>query len=226
MLIGLLVRAFQTAWGPFSLSLYKQPDSGLTFNWVFKLFAFCACIAVLFITLVAQPLIHFLASERYSGAVIVVFPLVMGLAIQAISWISEIGIGISKKSYLSLYSYFAALGFTMGGILFLVPVFGLLGIGLAVLLGHVVKAFIASWLSQKAYRLPWQYRPVLVIVFLTLSAGLSFTWVSSSLSLLAGNFLLLTCIVLLLFVGWFGLLNQSERQQIIMVLRHRLSFSG
>ena len=38
MLLGLIVSAFHSAWGPFSLSLYKQVDASLTYNWIFKIF--------------------------------------------------------------------------------------------------------------------------------------------------------------------------------------------
>lgn len=129
MLIGLLVSAFQIAWGPFSLSLYKQADAGHTYNWVFKLFALAVCLAALALTLLAQPLIVLLATDRYIGADVVVFPLVMGLGIQATSWITEIGIGISKRSHLSLHAYEMALVVTLAGILLLTPIFGLLGVG-------------------------------------------------------------------------------------------------
>jgi O-antigen/teichoic acid export membrane protein len=43
MLIGLLVNAFQTAWGPFSLSIHKQSDAAQTYNWVLKLFSLGMC---------------------------------------------------------------------------------------------------------------------------------------------------------------------------------------
>ncbi len=64
MLSGLLVTAFQTAWGPFSLSLHKEADSFQTYNWVFKLFALGMCIASLVLTLLAQSLINLLATDR------------------------------------------------------------------------------------------------------------------------------------------------------------------
>lgn len=108
------------------------------------------CVAALKLTLLAQPLIVFLATDRYLGAVVVVFPLAMGLAIQVTSWITEIGIGISKRSYLHLYAYSVAIAATLTGIWLLAPLFGLLGVGLGVLLGQVMKALISSWLAQRA----------------------------------------------------------------------------
>jgi O-antigen/teichoic acid export membrane protein len=88
MLAGLVVTAFQTAWGPFSLSIHKQNDASLTYNWVLKIFSVGICITVLLITMLSGPLINLLASNRYSGAVVVVFPLLLGLAVQATSWIT------------------------------------------------------------------------------------------------------------------------------------------
>lgn len=221
MLIGLLVGAFQTAWGPFSLSLYKQADAVQTYNWVLKLFALGMCLSALLLTVLAQPLVQLLATDRYSGAVIVVFPLAMGLAIQATSWITEIGISISKRSYLNLYSYSAAIATTLAGIWFLAPVFGLLGIGLGVLLGHTVKALISSWLAQRAYHLPWHYTPVILLMSATLVFGLTATWLGQQFGTHASNLALIASLLAVLMMGWGLLLNKSERVRMVAAVKKR-----
>lgn len=220
MLIGLLVGAFQTAWGPFSLSLYKQDDAGETYNRVFKLFALGVCLVALMITSLAQPLIHFLATDRYSGAIIVVFPLVMGLAIQATSWITEIGIGISKRSYLNLYSYTLSILSTLVGIWFLTPIFGLLGVGIGVLIGQIVKALAASWLAQQAYPLPWQYTPVLIVIGLTLFMGFLSLWIGNEFGMMTTNIMLGLSVILIILIGWRFLLNSSERKLAISTIKN------
>ncbi len=219
MLIGLMVSAFQTAWGPFSLSLYKQADAGYTYNWVLKLFTLGMCVAVLVLTMLAQPLIHILATDRYSGAVIVVFPLVMGLAIQATSWITEIGIGISKRSYLSLYSQLAAIASTLVGIWFFATIFGLFGVGLGVLLGYFVKALIASWLAQYAYQLSWQYKPVILLMTTTLVLGLAATWLGQQFGAVASNLLLVASLLIVLLMSWGLLLDKLEQERVRNALR-------
>jgi O-antigen/teichoic acid export membrane protein len=218
MLIGLFASAFHIAWGPFSLSLYKQADAGHTYNWVFKLFALGACLAALALTLLARPLIVLLATDRYIGAVVVVFPLAMGLAIQATSWITEIGISISKRSHLSLYAFGFSILFTLGGILLLAPIFGLLGVGLGVLSGHIAKAVVASYLAQRVYPLPWQYAPVVLLGTLTMVIGFASIWMSEYLGLLVGNLLLGGTMFLIIGVGWLVLFSQAERTQIKMLL--------
>ena len=214
MLMSLLVSAFQTAWGPFSLSLYKQVNAGHTYNWIFKLFALAVCVAALMLTLLAKPLVAILATDRYLGAVVVIFPLAMGLAIQAASWITEIGIGISKRSHLSLYAYAVAIVATLTGILLFTPLFGLLGIGLGVLLGHIAKAVTASWLAQKVYPLPWQYTPVVLLMTLTMMCGLVAIWLGEHLDLLLINFVLGGSILLVIAVGWLLLFSKAERIRI------------
>jgi O-antigen/teichoic acid export membrane protein len=211
MLMGLLVSAFQTAWGPFSLSLYKQTDAGNTYNWVFKLFALVVCLAALTLTLLAQPLIAILATDRYLGALIVVFPLAMGAAIQSTSWITEIGIGIAKRSHLNLYSYAVAILVTLVGIWLLTPILGLFGVGLGVLLGHVARALTASWLAQRVYPLPWQYVPVVFLMTVTTMGGMASIWIGEQLGLLIGNLLLGSTIFLVIIVGWLVLFSQADR---------------
>jgi O-antigen/teichoic acid export membrane protein len=219
MLIGLLTSAFHSAWGPFSLSLYKQTDAKHTFDWVFKLFAFGVSLAVLILALLVQPLILTLATERYLGAMIVVFPLAMGLAIQATSSITEIGIGFSKRSHLSLYAYAIAIVVTLSGILLLTPIFGLYGVGLGVLLGHIVKAVVASWLAQKAYPLPWHYTPVVMIMSVTLISGLIATWLGQLYGNAANNWSLVVGLFTVMVLGWTHLLNQSERKRFLYALK-------
>lgn len=214
MIMGLFVSAFQTAWGPFSLSLYKQADAGHTYNWVYKLFALVVCVASLTLTVLAQPLILILASDRYLGAVVLVFPLAMGFAVQSTSWITEIGIGISKRSHLSLYAHMVAVLFTLGSIWVFTPIFGLFGIGLGVLIGHVTKAVIASWLAQKAYPLQWQYSTVVIVMILTILSGFASIWMCEYFGLLVSNLLLVGAIFLIISVGWLVLFSQAERIRI------------
>jgi len=222
ILIGLVVSAFQTAWGPFSLSLHKQADAAQTFNTVLKLFSLVMCLMVLTLTLLAQPLIALLASDRYADAAVVVFPLAMGLAIQATSWISEIGIGLSMRSYLNLYAYGAALASTVLGIVVLAPTLGLLGVGLGVMIGFMVRALVASWLAQHAYPLAWNYQPTVMVMGVTLTLGLLGTWVGQHWGEPAHTLMLGLGLVGLLVLGWRVLFNSLERQQVWEMIGSRL----
>jgi len=172
-LIALFIQAFQMAWAPFALSIYKEKDAPQTYSWVLRLFSMSMCILTFCLAAVARPAILFFASERYVQSSLVVFPLTMGFAIESIGWITEIGIGISKKSYLGLYSYVLFVAATLAGIWLFVPSLGFFGVALGSLLGKAVKAAFQSYLAQKAYPIDWPYKPVIFLILLSCLLGCS-----------------------------------------------------
>ena len=221
LIIAFGINAFQTAWGPFSLSIYKQANAIETYNMVLKLFCILACIATLGITVIADPLVAIFATDQYGSAVLLVFPLAMGLSIQGISWITELGVSISKKSYLYLYSSLGNIVVTMIGILIGIPIFGLLGVGLAVLFGLLTKALLASWFAQKVYPMQWQYRKIITLVSSTMLTGLLAVWLQDNVSYAASISVLLIGIFITILVGWFVFLNASEKKSIRSIFQQR-----
>lgn len=211
MLVGLVIVAFQTAWGPFSLSIYRQPDAAHTYNQVLRLFALGICVFVLGLSLLGGLIILVLASDRYSGASVVVFPVGMGLAVQATSWITEVGIGLSKRSHLTLYPYVVSLAVSLGAIWLLAPGLGVFGVGLGVLLGHLCKAIVASWLAQRAYPLPWSYTPVATLMAATVSVGLLATWLGQRYGNRVQAATIAASIPVVTVAGWRLLFNARER---------------
>ena len=221
MLVGLVVTAFQTAWGPFSLSIHKQNDASLTYNWVIKIFSVGICITILIITMLSGPLINLLASNRYSGAVVVVFPLLVGLAVQATSWITEIGISLSKKSYLNIIPYILFIATTLGSIYFFVPLYNLFGVGLGVMMGQIVKAIASSYLAQKYYKLPWEYGSVVLIFVSTMVFGLFSVYLLEHFNPWLGYAGFMLAMLLVLLLSWGLLLTQTEKTAIKIFVRNR-----
>jgi len=211
MLIGLLVTAFQTAWGPFSLSIHKEADAGLTYNWVLKFFSVGMCMSVFALSIIAYPLIYLLASARFAGAVVVVFPLAMALAIQATGWITEVGIGLAKRSHLTLYGYVVSLAVTWGAIVLLAPVIGLAGVGIGVLLGQTAKAVVASWLAQRAYPLPWGFRPILGLFGFALVTGSLGMALLPIFGMLGYSAAMITGLCGAGLTGWLFVLDRADR---------------
>ena len=205
---AILISAFQTAWGPFSLAIHKSPDSSQTYNLVLKIFAPGICVLVVLLDLVARPLITFLASEKYLPATPVVFPLAMGLAIQAIGWITELGIVIEKKSHLNLYSTGLFWLTALAAIGVLTPMLGLMGVGFGVMTAHVVKSGVSAWLAQRVHPMQWPYIPVGIIVGWTVGAGI--------LAAVAGSAL----------GSAYHALIQSASVLVILTTSWRLCFSG
>lgn len=221
-LMGLLITAFQTAWAPFSLSLFKQSDAAVTYNWVLKIFALIACGMSFLLAISGGLLIHYLATDRYAPSGLLVFPLAIGLAIQGTSWITEIGITISKRSEFGLLGYVAMIGVTFAMILALAPKLGLWGIALAVMLGHCSKALVASFLAQRIHPLAWNYRPVMSLFAASIVIGCTGTFVGHYYSTAVANGIYLGGLILVGWSGYFVLFSAEDRQKIIGRLRNRI----
>jgi O-antigen/teichoic acid export membrane protein len=218
MVMGFFVNAFQTAWGPFSLSVHKEANAVRIYNWVLKLFTLMMCLTALILTLLSKPLILYLTTDRYLGAWIVVFPLAMGLGIQGVSWITEIGIGISMRPKLSLYAYAIAIVATLFGIFLLTPFFGLLGVGLGVFIGHTVKSLIASILAQGVHPISWQYGPVLALVATSIFGGFASIYIIDHFEFMVGNLLICAIILIVFLVGWRSLFCKEDRARLKAIL--------
>jgi O-antigen/teichoic acid export membrane protein len=153
----LFVQAFQTAWGPFSLALYDQEDSQGTFDFVLRSLTLLLICGVMTLHVLGDVLVELLASERYAGAAVVVFPLAMALAIQGVGWVLEIGITVSKRSYLSLVSYATGLIVLVTLIWPVVERFGAAGAASVVLLAQAARTCISAALGQSVWRRAWSY---------------------------------------------------------------------
>ena len=109
---------------------------------------------------------------------------------------------------------------SFGGIVLLTPLFGLLGVGLGSLLGYLVKAVVGSWFAQRSYPMPWTYKPVIGIIFLTLFSGLLAIWTKHSYNnIMLYSGVLCFSIVFIFFLGWFTLFSKTERQRISSIIQ-------
>lgn len=171
LLLNLIVQAFQMAWGPFSMSLYKQRDAIHTYNLVLKIFTLIMCLCTLGAALFAPALLALLTANRYAEGAMVVFPLAMVVAVQAIGWVTSIGIGFSKKSYLTLYAYLVYLPVSLGSMFLLGHHYGLAGIAFGSLIGYIARAALETVLAQRAHPMSWSYGRPLMIMASTITIG-------------------------------------------------------
>lgn len=221
MLLSFVVFAFQSGWGPFSLAIHKEVDASTTYNLVLKGFSVAVCIAVLMLSALGQPIVTLLATDRYAAAGNVVFPLAMALAIQATGWITEIGISISKRSHLSLYSYAAFLLAAVASVITLSRPFGFVGIAFGVMIGYAVLAIVGSCLAQHVHAMAWDFKPAVIALLLTSGVGLLATLTRVRFGQGAAAAVYVAGVALLLKVGWLHALNLKERTTILEYMRRR-----
>ncbi len=223
MLFAIAAYAFQIAWSPFALALHKRPDAVWTFNWVLKFLALAACMLVLMLASLAEPLVILFASERYVSASIVVFPLVMGLAIGSVGWITEIGINFSKRTEFKLYAYAISIAVTGVTILLLAPLLELYGVALGVLAGHLAKTLALSFFAQRLYPMAWDFAPVALVVILTMVAGLLGTLAGTMWGPLGAASVFAGGGAAVAVIGGLKMFSGHERQAVIGFFREAIS---
>lgn len=171
LIITLFGQAFQSAWGPFSLSIYKQKLADEIFSLVVKMFVLFMCAMSLLITILGPEILDFLAGARYSNAYLIIFPLTMSFVVQSTSWITEIGIGISKKTHLNFYSHLLHLIISAMTIYFLTFNYGVIGTAYGVLSAQIIRTLIISVLAQKAHFIEWPFKFIGLILAVNLTIG-------------------------------------------------------
>ena len=219
MLIGLLINAIETAWGPFSVVLHREANAAQTYNHVLKGICLLLFGAVLGLSAFSDFIVSLLGSARYAGAGAVTFPLCFALAVHAIASVTGVGIILSKRAHLKLYGYGALLLVAIVAIPAGASLFGIAGAAWGSAIAMLCKTVIETILAKRAWPLPWNYRPPILLGTYTIALGIAhqltfghFEFVRISLLPLAGG-------AALAAIAWFALLDASERAGLIGLLR-------
>lgn len=175
-LIQLPVLGFQTAWGPFAFAIYKEKDAGETYDKVFHYYTILLTLAALLIVVGAEPLVRVFASAKYLESIPIVLPLVFGVLVDSLSWISGIGIGLSKKTVYKAVSYVVALVTSLVAIRLLIKPFGLTGVVYGLLISKIVLTFVKTRFAYKLYHIRFNFKRVISIATAGLAGALLFRY--------------------------------------------------
>ena len=211
MLINLPISALEMSWGPFSLVLREEEDAHHAFNIALKVVCTMLFGAVLFLAGIADFVVRLLGSDRYEGAGVVAFALCMGIALQGIASLTTVGIVFSLKSYLKIYSHVLLVAVALVGIPILASIYGIAGAAWGSMLAMLAKTVFETWLSQRAQRIAWEFRGVVLLGLVTLGVGV-LAQVSYGTAMFAGLSLVpLAALPLVPLIGWTLVLSQEER---------------
>lgn len=169
--ILLPIEAFNNTWHPYIFSNYLDKFKHPTLNFVWKFSALILFNLCLLITIFSKYLIIIFASTTYLSSAILVLPLMIVIIIENLSWTTSVGIGISKKTYFSFLSYVLSLFITLILMILFIHKYGLVAIPYAALIGYSVKAIISSFISNKLFKIKFDYYSVIIMMLLVLLAG-------------------------------------------------------
>lgn len=104
MFISVPIYAFQTAWGPFFLALFKSDDSTNLFRAILLIYTSLILFLVVCISMFGANILEFLVGSNYTSSYKYIALISFSLAVYSIASITSIGIDIAKKSIYKLYA--------------------------------------------------------------------------------------------------------------------------
>lgn len=173
---------FQMAWGPFSLSIFKEKDAQKVYNIIFKLYVFFSIIIIGIISEFSIIITELIGNFKYESNQSIIFLILISFSYSSLNYLSNIGINLSLKSYLHIISHlFSLIVFTLS-LYYFVSSHGLVGVGFSLVLSSISKFIAGSVIARMNYKkiiIKWE-RPSLIfslwIIFYFLALKFDFNY--------------------------------------------------
>lgn len=149
-MMALVSAAFQTAWGPFAVAVHQRRDGSR------KLFASALWLVTVGmvsgafgLAALVGPILVALSASAYLKAVPLVLPLALAAGVSATAAVMQVGLLLSKRSYLNLLAElaFSISLLTLAGLA--VPYLGSTGVATATLVANVFRCVLLFGLSDR-----------------------------------------------------------------------------
>lgn len=194
-ILSIIQTGFNVYWAPFVYENYKSNKRKVIK--VHQLITAILIIAAVGIVL-TQDVIYLLLGERFRGSRLVFPFLLLSPISNSISDTTGVGIMLSKKSYLNIFSFLGSACVNIIISILLVPKFGILGASIAAGFASIMMLIIRTYIGSKFYRLSKNYN-YLFFSFLILLIVASINVIFSN-NIIVRNFLFVGCLAIIFFI--------------------------
>lgn len=213
--VAMVTGAFTTAWGPFALSLQRQPDAPAVYARALLLYLALGGAMVIMVALFTPEALQLLAKPAYLGAAPVVGILSLGVLANGLATIAGTGLSLARKSAPVTAGVFWAAAVSVIMNLALIPVFGKTGSAWASAASWATCSGYVFLRAQRIHPLPYDLRRAFLIGALLASI----VWLAPlmpreplgmALLLKAGAGVLAALVIATIALpGWPGMLRRS-----------------
>ena len=161
--IQVVVRGFQLAWPPLAYSIRDDEEARRTYAVVLTAFSALAAFIVVGTWLEARWLVRFLADSEFFDSYEAIGPLALGAALYGIYLAQLVILGRTGRTERNLPATLAATLVNVVLNLLLVPPYGIVGAGVALVLSYVVVVVLMYAFTQRLFPIPWQWGRLAVI---------------------------------------------------------------
>jgi len=165
--LGLVVGAFQRAFGPFAFSIHREQGSGQVYAKTLTVYAWGGCFLCTSLTLFAPMLLRVFTTGQYLPAASCVPFLAFSYVLLGARDIASIGAAISKRSIPVATSILIAAATGVGLNFLLDPRMGRDGAGIASMSACLVSIIYLFWVSQRLHKIPYRFGPAVACFVLS-----------------------------------------------------------
>jgi O-antigen/teichoic acid export membrane protein len=215
--VAMVTGAFVTAWGPFALSMQRQPDAPALYARGLLVYLALGGAMVGAVALFAPEALTLLAKPAYREAAAVVGILSLGVLANGLSTIASTGLSLAKKSAPVSAGVFIAAAVSAALNFALIPILGITGSAWASALSWIVCSGYVFLRAQRINPLPYDLRRALVIGALLvgivcLAPLLNLETRATALLLKSATACVFVCVLFTVALpGWPGMLRRALR---------------
>ncbi len=223
----LVSTAFFYAWQPFFLRVGPAENSRRLFGRILTYFTAVALSFWVLLTLFMPEIVNlhikdiYLIGPEFQSCVTIVPFVLLGYVFYGINQVFLPGIYFKKKTrYLASNTVLAAL-INVGANYYLVPRLGIVGSALASLIGYICLAAATYFVSQRLFKVHYEYGRVILLLGVTLVAGFSGYFFS-----LSWYVRLIIVVSLPLLLRLFGFFKPEELRGLLNIFKNRFKTTG
>ncbi|HET6830530.1 MAG TPA: oligosaccharide flippase family protein [Solirubrobacterales bacterium] len=216
--IQVVVRGFQLAWPPLAYSIRDDEEARRTYAVVVTAFTALCGLIVVAMWLEARWIVRLLAAPDFFDSYEAIGPLALGAALYGIYLALVVILGRTGKTQ---YNFPVTIAATVANValnLILVPAWGIVGAGVALIASYLIVIVLIYLVSRRIFPIPWQWGRLAVVV------GAAAALIAAGEVLLptdgaAGFLSRLALIGLYPLILWFGgAVRPDERRQVAELL--------
>lgn len=219
--VNIMARGFHLAWPPLAYSIADDGEARRFYSLIVTWFSAVCAFAVVAIWLLARWIVRALAAPEYFDAFEAVGLLAAGAALYGLYMVQLVILGRTGRTEFNLPATLAATAVNVALNLLLVPAYGIVGAGVALVLSYLAVLALMYLFTQRLFPVPYEWgrlARVVVLAALVIAGGELLT-PTAGLAGLAGRLLLCGAYPLLLLVT--GFFSPAEREYLPLLARPR-----
>lgn len=161
-ILGIVVTAFVTAWGPFAFATARDPQAGTVFRRSLQYYLAGTSSAILLGIAVTPMILPTITTPDYLVAAPAVGLIAFAASAQGVYYISSTGVWLAERT--SLLTFTTAAGAVASPLIavLMIPRYGFVGAALAAAAAQWLSAMVLFYVAQRVHPLPYDMRSLFV----------------------------------------------------------------